>query len=212
MEDKVTLEFFHDPLCAWCYAMSPRVRRLVVDFPQLEVAHRGFALAPDPSAIEKIFGDKARGRREILDHWRAANENDDGHRMKPDLMADQPFDYPWSLPPLLGCEAARQQGGDAAYWDYFDEIQKLHLTECRNIVDAEVLADCGTRVGLDSNLLMAAIADPAIQTLVEQDMARAHVFGLRGVPALVLDGQLVAQGALSWTELASNTQQVLGLL
>ena len=204
------LEFFHDPLCAWCYAMSPRVRRLAEEFSQLEVVHRGFALAPDASAIEKIFGDKAKGRLEILDHWRAANENDDDHRMNPELMAEQSFHYPWSMPPLLGCEAARQQGGDAAYWDYFDEIQKLHLTECHNIVDVEVLSECGTRVGLDSGVLMAAIADPATQTLVEQDMARAHAFGLRGVPALVLDGQLIAQGALLWTELVSNVQQVLG--
>jgi len=204
------LEFFHDPLCAWCYAMSPRVRRLAAEFPQLEVVQRGFALAPDPTAIEKIFGDKAKGRLEILDHWRAANENDDEQRMNPELMAEQTFDYPWSMPPLLGCEAARQQGGDAAYWDYFDEIQKLHLTECRNIVDAEVLVECANRIGLDGELLMVTMADPATQTLVEQDMARAHAFGLRGVPALVLDGQLVAQGALPWAELVENVRQVLG--
>jgi len=203
------LEFFHDPLCAWCYSMSPRVRRLVVEFPLLEVVHRGFALAPDAAAIEKIFGDKAKGRLEILDHWRAANDNDDDHRMNPELMADQSFDYPWSMPPLLGCEAARQQGGDAAYWDYFDEIQKLHLTECRNIVDTEVLAECATRVGLNSDVLMTAIDDPATQALVEQDMARAHSFGLRGVPAVVMDGQLVAAGALQWTELVKNVQKAL---
>ena len=205
----MVLEFFHDPLCAWCYTMSPRVRRLVIEFPQLEVVHRGFALAPDADAIEKIFGDKAKGRLEILDHWRAANDNDDDHRMNPELMAEQPFDYPWSMPPLLGCEASRQQGGDVAYWDYFDEIQKLHLTECRNIVDVEVLSECSTRVGLDSDALMAAIADPATKTLVQQDMARAHSFGLRGVPALVLEGQLVANGALPWAELVDNVRQVL---
>ena len=203
------LEFFHDPLCAWCYAMSPRVRRLAAEFTQLEVVHRGFALAADPSAIEQIFGDKTRGRLEILDHWRAANENDDSHRMNPELMARQSFDYPWSMPPLLWCEAARQLGGDAAYWDYFDEIQNLHLTECRNIVDGQVLSECATRVGLDADALVASFAALATKTLVQQDMARAHSVGLRGVPALVLSGRLVAQGALNWEQLADNVNHVL---
>ena len=58
-------EFFHDPLCAWCYAMSPRVRQLAAEFPQLEVIHRSFALAPTVDAIEKIFGDRASGKLEI---------------------------------------------------------------------------------------------------------------------------------------------------
>lgn len=206
------VEFFHDPLCAWCYAMSPRVRQLAAEFPQLEVIHRSFALAPTVDAIEKIFGDRASGKLEILDHWRAANEHDDERRMQPELMAQQDFDYPWSMPALLGCEAARQMAGEAGYWDYFDAVQRLHLTACRNIADAEVLGDCAEQAGLDRVQLLILSEQEATLRAVQQDIARAHSFGLRGVPALLLDGRVVAQGALDWPQLLENVSQVMAQL
>jgi predicted DsbA family dithiol-disulfide isomerase len=72
---RLKVEFFHDVLCAWCYALSPRLRRLVKERPWVEVVHRCFALAPTPEAIILMFGSKERGKREILGHWRAANAN-----------------------------------------------------------------------------------------------------------------------------------------
>lgn len=203
------LEFFHDPLCAWCYVMSPQVRRLAEHFPELQVEQRGFPLAPDPAAIEKIFGDKAAGKLEILNHWRSANEHDPEQRMRPELMAEQSFDYPWSIPPLIACEVARQIGGEAAYWDYFDAIQALHLTECRNIVDPVVLGDCAEQVGLDRQQFLGNMEDESNLKALQADMARAHSFGLRGVPALVLEGQMVAQGALNWEQLLENVTSAL---
>jgi len=46
-----------------------------------------------------------------LGHWRAANENDDEHRIHAELMAKKDFDYPYSTPGLLACKAAELQGG-----------------------------------------------------------------------------------------------------
>ncbi len=203
------LEFYHDPLCAWCYVLSPRVRRLAEEFEVLQVVQRGFALAPNADAISQIFGDKVTGKKEILNHWQAANEQDDRQRMRPQLMADRDFDYPWSMPALLACEAARELGGNAGYWDYFDRVQYLHLTACRNIADQQDLAECATEIGLDPvELLRLARADHTLAA-VQQDMARARAFGLRGVPALVLEGQLVAQGAIGWQQLVENVTQVV---
>ncbi|MEL0083900.1 MAG: DsbA family protein [Gammaproteobacteria bacterium] len=203
------LEFFHDPLCAWCYALSPRVRQLADRFPDFEIVQRGFALAPEPDALDKIFGDKVKGKAEILNHWRAANDHDDGRRMRPDLMAEREFDYPWSVPALMGCEAARTLGGEGAYWDYFDRVQTLHLSECRNIADPQVLADCAESVGLDRQQWSAAMEEENAIKALQHDMARARSFGIRGVPALVLEGQLVAQGALTWEQLLENVTLAL---
>ena len=61
------------------------MRRLAKEYP-VEVVHRCFALAPIPEAIVEIFGSKEKGKREILDHWRMANLNDDEHRINADLM------------------------------------------------------------------------------------------------------------------------------
>ena len=145
----IRVEFFHDVLCGWCYALSPRVRRLVEEHPDVVVEHRCFALAPTPDAIVAIFGSKEAGKAEIPEHWRAANRNDDQHRIRAGLMATRPFDYPWSMPGLKACKAAEVQGGHAAHGDMFDRVQRAHLTECRNIADFDVLRECAKDVGLD---------------------------------------------------------------
>ena len=61
----IRVEFFHDVLCGWCYALSPRVRRLVEEHPDVVVEHRCFALAPTPDAIVAIFGSKEAGKAEM---------------------------------------------------------------------------------------------------------------------------------------------------
>jgi len=96
-----------------------------------------------------MFGSKEQGKQEILNHWRAANQNDDEHRINADVMETRTFDYPFSMPGLMACKAAEMQGGPDKHWDYFDRIQKAHLTECRNIVDPEVLIECARDIGLD---------------------------------------------------------------
>ncbi len=53
---RLRLESFHDVLCAWCYAVSPRVGRLAERHPNVVVEHRCFALAPTRESIVAIFG------------------------------------------------------------------------------------------------------------------------------------------------------------
>ena len=196
------MEFFHDVLCAWCYAASPRVRRLTEAFPGLEIVHRSLALAPTPDAIVRMFGSAALGKREILDHWRAANANDDDHRLRPDLMARQEFDYPYSLPGLLGCEAARLQAGEAGYWNYFDAIQALHLTACENIADPQVFQRCAIDIGLDAARFAADLESPVTLQSLQAGTQRARALGISGVPALRFPSGAILSGAQPYEVLA----------
>jgi len=98
-QNKITIEFFHDVLCAWCYAISPRIEKLTEEYHgRIEVIHRSFALALKPDGIENIFGSKEERKNQILEHWRAANINDDEHRINAELMAQRSFNYPYSTP------------------------------------------------------------------------------------------------------------------
>lgn len=198
----MVIEFFHDVLCAWCYAASPRVRRLAEAFPEVDVVHRSFALAPTPDAIVQIFGSAADGKREILGHWRAANANDDDHRIRPDVMAQRDFDYPYSLPGLLGCEAARQQAGEAGYWDYFDAIQALHLTACENIADPEIIQRCAVDIGLDAARFAADLESPVTLQSLQAGTQRARALGISGVPALRFPSGAILSGAQPYEVLA----------
>jgi len=181
---------------------------VVERYPEIVVEHRCFALAPAPEAIVAVFGSRAEGKREILQHWRAANANDDEHRINADLMASRPFDYPHSMPGLMACKAAEQQGGREAHWAMFDRVQRAHLTECLNIGDDEVLRTCAADVGLDVERWERDYRSPEVVEAVERDFARARLYGITGVPTLVAEGSYVLVGAQPYGRLAGWVEAV----
>lgn len=198
----VTVEFFHDVLCAWCYALAPRVQRLASQYPgEIEIIHRSFPLAPAPDGIEQIFGSKERGKEEILEHWRNANKNDDEHRMKPELMASKQFDYPYSKPGLLACKAAELQGGKAMHGKMFNRIQKAHLTECYNIIDTEVLKMCANDVGLDVAQWEKDFSSEKVREMLNDDINIAKKYGINAVPTLIVNGKYKLSGAQPYSAL-----------
>ena len=194
------IEFFHDVLCAWCYALSPRLRRLTEEFPDIKVIHRGFPLAPEPNDIIQMFGSKEKGKRDILQHWKAANMNDDEHRINAELMEQRDFDYPYSTPALLACKAAELQGGQEMHWDYFDKVQEAHLTLCRNIADFDVLTDIARELSLDVEKFSADLRGEQVKYLLRLDIDRALELGVEATPTLVAnDGMLT--GAVPYDSL-----------
>jgi len=199
---KVTIEFFHDVLCAWCYALSPRVQRLVLQYPEkIEIIHRSFALAPAPNGIEQIFGSNKRGKEEILEHWRNANKNDDEHRINPELMASKEFDYPYSTPGLLACKAAELQGGNSIHGKMFDRIQKAHLTECYNITDHIVLKMCANDVGLNVEQWKKDYNSEKVREMLDEDLNLARAYGINVVPTLIANGKHNLNGAQPYASL-----------
>jgi predicted DsbA family dithiol-disulfide isomerase len=204
------IDFFHDVLCAWCYALSPRLRRLSNIYPDIEVDHHCFALAPTPVHLKDMFGDKRKAKEEILDHWRAANKNDDEHRINAELMAERTHDYPYSMPGLIACKAAEILKGSAGHWDYFDRVQKAHLTECLNIVDREVLIQCARDIDLDTGRFEALLDDPQTMNAVQKDLELAQQLGINSVPTLVIDNKWQINGAYPYEELKSLIDRVRG--
>lgn len=182
---------------------------MVSKYPELEVVHRCFALAPRPESIEEIFGNKAKGKHEILNHWRAANLNDDEHRINADLMAARDFDYPYSMPGLRACKAAELQRGQSGHWDMFDRVQKAHLTECRNIADENVLIDCAKDIGLDADRFVSDFMSQTVLDLVWKDLREAAKLGVHAVPTLVINRRYAVVGAVQEDVLDLLFEQVV---
>jgi len=194
------IEFFHDVLCAWCYALSPRLRRLTEEFPDIQVIHRSFPLAPQPEDIAHMFGSKEKGKKNILKHWKAANMNDDEHRINAELMEQRDFDYPYSTPALLACKAAEMQGAQEMHWNYFDKAQEAHLTLCRNVADFDVLVDIARELGLDVDRFKMDLYSQEAQLALHRDIDRALELGVEATPTLVANGRILT-GAVPYESL-----------
>ncbi|PAB60515.1 dithiol-disulfide isomerase [Anaeromicrobium sediminis] len=194
----MTIEFFHDVLCSWCYILSPRLRELVKEFPEIEVIHRSFALSKTPEDTIRAFGSMENAKEEIMKHWRASNINDEDKRISTDLMECQDFNYPYSMPGLLGCKAAEIQGGQEAHWNYFDLVQRAHLTEARNIADEEVLYDVAVQVGLNKEKFIKDFNSETVKKMVEDDINLSRQKHVNSVPTIIINGEHKISGALKY--------------
>ncbi len=205
----IRIEFYHDVLCAWCYALSPRIRKLSEQYPNVQVSHRSFTLSPTKERISEMFGSKAEGKRQIMEHWRAANINDDAHRINTDLMANKEFDYPYSMPAAMACKAAEFQRGQEGHWDYFDAVQKAHLTDCLNINEPEILLDVARSLKLDMAQFKNDFTSRKAKDEVESDMRKAQEMGVRSVPSIVINGHMLISGALKYSKLEEALEKIM---
>jgi len=176
---------------------------------QVQVEHRCFALAPDSTQITRMFGSPEAGKAEIMSHWEAAAAHSDGEAINTELMRGRSFPYPYSMPGLLACKAAELQGGQAAHWDMFDQVQRAHATEARNIADLEVLRDCAIEANLDLSRWEQDFHSPRTHQAVEQDLSQAHTRGIHAVPTLIFNEQWSLSGAVPEAMLCRIVDDIL---
>ncbi len=190
------VEFFHDVICSFCFPMSYRMRQITKAMPNLEITHRSFALVKQESDFDRMFGSRERAKDEIVTHWEQANQNDDLHRFNIDGMKQTDFPFPSSMKPLRAAKAALYVGGEAAYWDVFDALQAALFIQNQNIELDEVIRTAVKTTDVNFDEWQQHFASDETQQSVEVDLARADEYGLRGVPALVINRQQVISGAL----------------
>ncbi|MGK2941507.1 MAG: DsbA family oxidoreductase [Immundisolibacter sp.] len=195
-DPKIQVEFFHDVMSCWCFHASQRLRALVATQPDIEVTHRSWPLATDPTLMTKIFPSKDAARAEICgQHWKDAHDVENDPRIDYRLMMTRTFDYPYSMPSQRGCKAAEKQGGQAAHWDFFDRAQKAHLTECIDTADPEVLARCAGDVGLDVARWRKDFEDTTARDAeIFRDMETAKGYGILRAPTLIANGKHQCHG------------------
>lgn len=195
------VEFFHDVICSFCFPMSYRMRQITKAMPNLEITHRSFALVKQESDFDRMFGSRERAKDEIVTHWEQANQNDDLHRFNIDGMKQTDFPFPSSMKPLRAAKAALYVGGEAAYWDVFDALQAALFIQNQNIELDEVIRTAVKTTDVNFDEWQQHFASDETQQAVEADLARADEYGLRGVPALVINRQQVISGALPTEQL-----------
>jgi len=199
----ITVDFYHDVICSWCYVISPRLRKLEKENKNIKVKHHSFALFPNKESIIHMFGSKKEGKKQIMEHWRNSSCRLDEEVCKIDanLMEDKTFDYPHSMPGLIACKAAEKQGGSKMYWDFYDAVQKAHLVEGKNIDSEETLIGIAEVLHLDIELFKKEISSSEIREIVNEEIKNAQEIGINSVPTIVVNGKYKISGARSYDEL-----------
>ncbi|SFQ98258.1 DsbA family oxidoreductase [Poseidonocella sedimentorum] len=182
----LTVDFFHDVVCCWCFNISSRMRALDAEF-DLDIQHRTFVLQASRAEMATRWGAPEDARATILGHWAACREvSDRPERVDIDAMRAAPFEYPHGLTAALGCKAAERLGGQAAHWDMADRLQRAHLTEARNVADPATVLHAARDLGFESAAFADVFEDPATRRAVEADRQYARALQVRSIPTLIV--------------------------
>jgi len=114
-----------------------------------------------------------------------------------------PFGFD-SRPALVGAKYAESQHLGPAY---HDAVMRAYWQEARDIGNIHALTTIATRAGLARDAFQAALENPQHQQAVDDDIAQARLYGIRGVPALVFANQYLISGAQPYEILVRAVDQ-----
>ena len=182
----LTIDFFHDVVCCWCFNISSRMRDLAAEI-DLDIEHRTFVLQASRAEMATRWGSPEDARETILGHWAVCRQVSD----RPELvniaaMRAATFDYPHGMPAARGCKAAERLGGQAAHWDMFDRLQRAHLSEARNVADPATVLQVARNLGFEAAAFAELFDDPSTAQAVEADRQHARALQVRSIPALIV--------------------------
>lgn len=182
----LTIDFFHDAVCCWCFNVSSRMRTLATEF-NLDIRHRTFVLQGSDREMAERWGTPNEARLTILGHWATCRRvSDRPGLVNIEAMRTASFPYPHGHVAALACKAAETLGGQPAHWDMFDRLQRAHLSDARNIADRGVVWDVADGITLDRAAFGRLLDDPNTAAAVEADRQHARELQVTRVPTLIV--------------------------
>lgn len=209
----VLVDLFADPTCPWCYVGYKSVQRAGAMRPhvKLRVIWRPFLLRPDApfqgvdrAAFFKEWAAKdparaAATRQALAEAAAAAGAplNLDAPKIMPNAIDSQRV-LLWAL-----SQDKLEPAMEAIFHAYW--------VEGKDIGDADVLADAAESAGLDRALVRDLLDTGADREAILKRHDSAADMGVQGVPLMIFNRKLMAQGAQSPEEYAAVIDEAAGL-
>ena len=203
MVTRLRVEIWSDVVCPWCYIGKRRFERALEalrtgpDPVEIDVVYRAYQLDPTApkdratpvaEAYAKKFGGPERATA-IIDHLtRTAAE--DGLSFRMDLAQRSNTLLAHRLLWWAG------QHGEPTQCALKEALLAAYFVEGRHVGDPEILAGVAAPVlALTIDDVLTFLASDAGVGEVNEELARAAIHGITGVPTYVIDGQWAIPGA-----------------
>ena len=172
-----TLHHIHDPLCGWCYAVTP-LAEAVRDAGVPIALHGGGLWEP----ATRPGPDESRYIRDSDARIAALTGMTFGPAYLDGLLADRDTPF-WSRPTIAAILAAGTIGPDSGL-AMLHAIQHAHYVEGRRVVEP---ADVVGAIHLDRTAFVDALNAAPVDLHVARTRERMQRHGLRGFPGFVLE-------------------------
>jgi putative protein-disulfide isomerase len=177
----LTLYYFHDPMCSWCWAFRPRWQEIMAGLPDHVRSQRILGgLAPDTNRpMPAEMQAKLRGI------WQTIQRTVPGTRFNFEFW-DKCAPRRSTYAACRAVIAARRQNPD------YEEkmilaIQQAYYLEARNPADSNTLIELAREIGLDGVRFSIDIESPSIHEELLKEIEFTQRLEIKGFPTLLLE-------------------------
>lgn len=201
MKSNITLWYFADPMCSWCWGFSPVLDEIKTNYGiTVNIALILGGLRPGNTAPMT-----EESRNEILHHWHAVQK-----------MTGQQFDFTNPLPdgfvydtePASRAVIAVSEIQPDNTLPFFKRIQEAFYRDQRDVTDESVLAELAGQFGIEKDHFLELYKSELAKEKTRLHFLHTRQAGVRGFPALVIQTdkvfKMLASGYRSYTEIKND--------
>ncbi|TXJ06323.1 MAG: DsbA family oxidoreductase [Aeromicrobium sp.] len=215
MTDTLRVDIWSDIACPWCYIGKRRFEAGITEFTrkhpdvEIEVESHSYELAPDTpenfsgSEIDFLTKHKGMPREQLEDMLEQMTQMAVLEGIEFDF---EKLKHANTRRAHRVLHLAKSQGVQS---EMQDRLFRAYFSEGRLVSDVETLAELGEEIGLDADEVRDAFEDEGFEDAVEQDITRARMLGVNGVPYFLFEEKYAVSGAQSAEVFANVLDQVL---
>lgn len=181
-----TLHYVHDPLCGWCYAVTPMIEAVAQAGIGI-VLHGGGLWEPAtcPAPEKRAYIRQNDARIAALTGMAFGPAYLDG------LLTDATTVF-WSCPTIAAVLAAGTMEKGAGL-RMMHAIQHAHYVDGRRVVEVPTLVEAAASIGLAQDAFLHALQGAPVDEHIARTRRWMQQLGLRGFPSFILEhgGELV---------------------
>ncbi|MBL3686422.1 DsbA family oxidoreductase [Leucobacter zeae] len=214
MNDKIRIDVWSDIACPWCYIGKHRFEAGLAAFreqhpeTEVEIESHSFELAPDTpldfsgSEIDFLVRHKGMPAPQVEQMLGQMTE----------MAAAEGIEFDFARVRHANTQRAHRvlhlAKAEGLQAEVQERLFRAYFAEGEDMSDPESLARLGAEVGLDPDAVRAALDDETYGAAVQQDITRARMLGISGVPFFLLEQQYGVSGAQSAEAFAGVLEQV----
>jgi predicted DsbA family dithiol-disulfide isomerase len=204
----VHVDIWSDIACPFCYVGKRNFESAVAASDvDVEVTYRSFQLSPDmPTDVSGTHAEMLAAKMGVdVDTARGMEARTTGLAREVGLDFDYEALHPANT--LLAHRLLHLAKAHGLQGEMKERLLAAYFTQGRHVGRLDELVDLAAEVGLDATEVRTALTGDDYTADVEQDVAQAAAYGIRGVPFFVLDGRLAVSGAQPPEVFASALRQ-----
>lgn len=201
MEKEVTLIYFADPMCSWCWGAAPAITQLKEEFAD-SVNFKLVMGGLRPHNTQKM---SEKAKKNLLHHWQEIGEMT-GQDFQYHILNDENFIY--DTEPAARAVVSIREIKPEVEFDFFKKVQYAFYAENQNPTQVKTYEEICNHYTIDYLFFKEKFESEEMKEKTEDDFDFTRQFGVNGFPALLLQvgekAKPIARGYLPYKQLLQN--------